>query len=54
MEDTCRVVIDYKKDKSSDTGLWKLIHKGILVEDSSVPAGFNLLCEGVKIKHSKL
>jgi hypothetical protein len=55
MEDTCKVVIDYYgvKDKNKrqeiDTGLWKLIHKGIHIETNTVPVGFNLVCEGNKI-----
>jgi hypothetical protein len=55
MEDTCKVLLDYNpksKSEFTDTGLWKLIHKGKYVEDAQVPPGFNLLCEGIKVKPS--
>jgi len=50
MEDTCKVIIDRKLDKNADTGLWKLIHKGNYIEETTVPVGFNLVCEGFKFR----
>lgn len=50
MDDICKVVIDYKADKEAETGKWNLVYKGKYVEDAKVPAGFNLNCEGVKVK----
>ncbi len=50
MEDICKVTIDYKNDKTADTGLWKLIHKAPKIEQPNIPVGFSLLCEGVKVK----
>lgn len=54
MEDTTKVVIDYnsakKIDKPNiDTGNWKLIHKGMKIETSTVPVGFEMLIQGTKI-----
>lgn len=54
MQDTNKVVLDYsfknKERDKIDTGLWKLIHRGKYVEESIVPQGFNLVCEGTKIE----
>lgn len=52
--DLVKVLIDYnlspKEEKSNiDTGKWNLIHQSKKINDSSVPAGFNLLCTGQKI-----
>jgi tubulin monoglycylase TTLL3/8 len=52
MNDTLKVLLDYipSKDKSSiDTGLWKLIHKGNKIDESSTQPGLNLLCVGERI-----
>jgi tubulin monoglycylase TTLL3/8 len=47
MEDTCKVILDLKINKHSDTGNWKLIHTGAHLTENPVQAGFNLVCEGV-------
>ena len=52
MEDTLKVILDNSQNTNADTGLWTLIHKGKFVETPQVPVGFNLVCEGVKIKTS--
>jgi hypothetical protein len=52
MDDTLKVILDYSHNSNADTGLWTLIHKGKFVETPQVPVGFNLVCEGVKIKTS--
>lgn len=55
MEDTCKIIIDYNEKKGEekekvDTGLWTRIHKAQKIQENTVPVGFNLVCEGVKIK----
>jgi len=50
MDDSLKVLIDYQNNPNADTGLWSLIHKGKFIETPQVPVGFNLVCEGVKIK----
>ena len=50
MEDTLKVILDYPQNTNVDTGLWTLIHKSKFIETPQVPIGFNLLCEGVKLK----
>jgi len=49
MEDTLKVILDYSQNTNADTGLWTLIHKGKFIETPQVPAGFSLVCEGVKL-----
>ncbi|UJR08277.1 hypothetical protein I4U23_012549 [Adineta vaga] len=52
LEDTCKVVIDRKYDRSEDTGRFELIHKGAPV---AVPnyVGIDLRVEGKNYKNSR-
>jgi hypothetical protein len=52
MDDTLKVLIDYQPNSDVNTGNWKLIHKSKFIEAPQVPVGFNLVCEGVKLKPS--
>jgi len=54
MPDTIKVAVDYNSATkntrdSTDTGLWKLVHKGQLAE-TNICLGLNLVCKGTKIK----
>lgn len=52
MDDTLKVLYDHHPNSDVDTGLWTIIHKTKFIEAPQVPVGFNLVCEGVKIKPS--
>ncbi len=52
MDDSLKVLLDHPNNSNADTGLWSLIYKSKFIETPQVPVGFNLVCEGVKIKPS--